>query len=223
MTIQAKADKLTEFIRHMSGWRIVTSPDGNYDHLGATIADAVLQANMRYETHVRPRITRIRKMFPAAATMSGLKTTLTERTSVDFLDTRGLDRAERFESIVALFSSEDIETEDDLRTWLMHEKNIAKLANIKGIGPKTLDYFKILTSIQTCAIDRRLLDFLKLADIEVSNYDEAKSVVNLAADLMGVGRVVFDYSIWEYIGRERPTHAAKRTPNKALERIGKKR
>jgi len=60
MTIKDYAEKLVNFIRGLSDFSIVTEIDGNYQHLGATIADAVLQANMRYETHVRPRINLIR-------------------------------------------------------------------------------------------------------------------------------------------------------------------
>jgi len=201
MTIEDKAAKLAEFIRGLSDFRIVTEFDGNYQNLGATIADAVLQANMRYETHVRPRIKRIREMFPAAATMTGLKQTLLERTTSEFLDWRGMDRVKRFDDIVRLFAHENIETEDDLRDWLMNEKNLVKLGKIQGIGPKTIDYFKILTGIQTCAIDRRLLDFLNQADIEVSSYEEAKAIVNLAADTMEVQRAYFDHSIWKHMGK----------------------
>lgn len=200
MTIADKANKLVEFIRGMSDFAIVTEIDGNYQHLGATMADAVLQANMRYETHVRPRINRIRRLFPAAATISGLRNTLAETTAIGFLDWRGTDRAKRFDDIVNLFSAEGIETEDDLSQWLMNEMNLFKLAMIKGIGPKTVDYFKILTGAQTCAIDRRLLDFLSQGGIEISSYDEAKEIINLAADIMGVRRAYFDHSIWEYIG-----------------------
>jgi hypothetical protein len=200
MTIADKANKLVQFIRGLSDFSIVTEIDGNYQHLGATIADAVLQANMRYETHVRPRVSRIRKLFPAAATMSGLRSILSARTTPSFLDWSGMDRAKRFDNIVSLLSVEGIETEDDLSQWLMNERNIFKLAMIKGIGPKTIDYFKILTGIQTCAIDRRLLVFLSRGGIEVSSYSEAKEIINLAADLMGVKRAYFDHSIWEYIG-----------------------
>ncbi len=152
--------KLVDFIRSLPDFRIVTEYDGNYNHIGATIADAVLQANMRYETHVRPRIRRIRKSHPDAATMSGLKKILDEKGTVRFLDWNGMDRATRFDDIIELLSSEGIETEQDLREWLLKERNLFKLGLIKGVGPKTLDYFKILTGIQTCAIDRRLLDFL---------------------------------------------------------------
>jgi hypothetical protein len=200
MTIEDNAAKLAEFIRGLSDFRIVTEFDGNYQNLGATIADAVLQANNRYETHVRPRINRIREMFPAA-TMTGLKKTLLERTTSAFLDWRGMDRVKRFDDIVRLFSRENIETEDDLRDWLMNEKNLVKLGKVQGIGPKTIDYFKILIGIQTCAIDRRLLDFLNQADIGVSSYEEAKAIVNLAADRMGVQRAYFDHSIWKYMGK----------------------
>ena len=139
MSVADKANKLVQFIRGLSDFSIVTEIDGNYQHLGATIADAVLQANMRYETHVRPRINRIRKLFPAAATMSGLRSTLSERTTTRFLDWSGMDRAKRFDDIVSLLSADGIETEDDLSKWLMKERNLSKLAMIKGIGPKTIE------------------------------------------------------------------------------------
>ena len=94
--------------------------------------------------------------------------------------------------------------EDELRGWLLDERNLVKLAMIKGIGPKTIDYFKILTGIQICAIDRRLLDFLKQAGIEVSSYDEAKATINLTADTIGIQRAYLGHSIWEYIGKQGP-------------------
>jgi len=204
MTTEDQASKLVQFIRKLLDFIIVDQKDGIYHHLGAIIADAVLQSNMRYETHVRPRIARIQRMFPEAATMSGLKKILTARTVNDFLDWQGMDRANRFQSIVDLFGSENIETEDDLRNWLMDDRHLSKLRMIHGIGPKTIDYFKILTDIQTCAIDRRLLDFLRQAGIEISGYDEAKTIVNLSADIMGVSRAYLDQSIWDYIGKRRP-------------------
>ena len=44
MPIEDKASKLVKFIRSLSDFSIVTQKDGYYHHLGATIADAVLQA-----------------------------------------------------------------------------------------------------------------------------------------------------------------------------------
>lgn len=204
--IENKAKKLFEYIRNLSDFNIVTDIDGNYNHLGATIADAVLQANMRYETHVRPRVERIKMKFPSAATMSGLKRTLMEIKTSEFLNwgNEETDRVKRFNDIVVLFSLEKIETEDHLKNWLYNEKNLEKLIKIKGIGSKTIDYFKILTGIQTCAIDRRLIDFLKQAGIDISgnDYDKAKGIINLTAEIMGIQQAYFDHSIWEYIGKQ---------------------
>lgn len=53
MTIEDKALKLVEFIRSLTDFVAVNEIDGNYHHIGASIADAVLQANMKFETHVR--------------------------------------------------------------------------------------------------------------------------------------------------------------------------
>ncbi len=202
METESKINRLVNFVQGLPTFHIVTEYDGHYSHIGATIADAVLQANMRYETHVRPRIKRIRRIYPQAATMSGLRNLLAEKTTIRFLDWRGMDRVDRFDAIVDLFSAEEVETEDDLREWLMNERNLVKLAKIKGVGPKTIDYFKILTGIQTCAIDRRLLDFLIRAEIEVASYDEAQKIINSAADALGIQRAYFDHSIWEYMGQQ---------------------
>ncbi|MEW5801108.1 MAG: hypothetical protein AB1847_03280 [bacterium] len=201
MAIEDKASKLAVFIRCLTDFTVVDEIGGNYQHIGATIADAVLQANMHYETHVRPRVTRIRNIFPKAATITGLRKLLSEQTVNDFLNWRGMDRAKRFQDIVNLFSSEGIDSEEDLKNWLMNDRNLMKLDTIQGIGPKTIDYFKILTGIQTCAIDRRLFDFLKKAGIETSDYHEAKSIINSTADIMRIPRAYLDHSIWEYIGR----------------------
>jgi hypothetical protein len=223
MSIEEKAAKLAEYIRGLSDFRIVTEIDGNYGHLGATIADGVLQANMKYETHVRPRISRIRASFPTAATLLGLKKTLMQETTKLFLDWGGADRVKRFDDIVDLFSSEGIETEDDLRDWLLNERKLPKLATIKGVGPKTTDYFQILVGLQTCAIDRRLLDFLQQANVAVSGYHEARTIINLTADILGVKRAYLDHSIWEYIGKQGPKACKQRkTPNHRVHRIGGK-
>lgn len=200
MTTTEKAEELVRFIRGLSDFSIVTEIDGNYQHLGATIADAILQANRNYEAYVRPRIRRVMSLFPAAADMSGLRRLLAERSTVDFLNWPGAERVRRFDDVLTFLFNEGIQAEDDLRRWLTKDENVVKLRTIRGIGPKTVDYLKILTGVQTCAIDRRLLDFLAQCGIEFSGYVEAQEIINKAADIMGVQRAYFDHSIWEYIG-----------------------
>jgi hypothetical protein len=53
-------------------------------------------------------------------------------------------RVERFCTVLRLLSDEGIESEADLREWLAEGANLPKLRAIHGLGPKTVDYLKIL-------------------------------------------------------------------------------
>ena len=120
-------EKLASFVQSLPGFVIYETIDGNYDHIGATVADAVLQANMRYKTHVKPRVDRILARFPTARTTSSVLQLLKSITATEFLSWRSEDRAERFTKVLYLFSAEDIETEAELREWLTQDANLLPL------------------------------------------------------------------------------------------------
>lgn len=195
------SEKLALYVRSLPGFVIYTTIDGNYNHIGATVANAVLQANMRYATHVKPRVNRILATYPEARTTTAVLRLLKEISATEFLSWRGEDRAERFSHVLDLFASEDIETEADLRDWLFDNANLLKLRSIKGIGPKTVDYLKILVGVSTSAIDRHLLNFLGLVGLAPCGYSEAQAVINAAADILLVDRAYFDHSIWQFMSR----------------------
>src|SRR5438552_3311587 len=121
------AEKLARYVRSLPDFQIYETIDGNYKHIGATVADAVLQANNRYKTHVKPRVNHILAQYPEACTPTSLLSLLTSMSIKDFLNWRGEDRAERFYRVVCLFKSEGIETETDLRIWLADSANLVKL------------------------------------------------------------------------------------------------
>ncbi|MFW6239733.1 MAG: hypothetical protein ACOC98_03825 [Thermodesulfobacteriota bacterium] len=198
------AERLAEFVRNLPEFVIYEVMDGNYNHIGATVADAILQSNNNYKRNVKPRIDRILNRYPNASTTSSVVNLLHLVQATEFLGWKGADRADRFVEVLNLFAAEGIEDEKDLRDWLSLESNLPKLRNIRGIGPKTLDYFKILVGFSTSAIDRHLLQFLKMAGIDSCGYVDAQSIINAAADNLGVDRAHFDHSIWQFMSR-RPT------------------
>ncbi len=200
MNISA-SEKLAQYVRSLPEFVIYTTIDGNYNHIGATVADAVLQANNRYATNVKPRVNRILAIYPEAKTTTAVLRLLEEISAIEFLSWRGEDRAARFRRVISLFASENIENEADLRAWLLDNANLLKLRSIKGIGPKTVDYFKILVGVSTSAIDRHLLNFLALADLARCGYNEAQAIINSAADILSVDRAYFDHSIWQFMSR----------------------
>jgi hypothetical protein len=193
------AEKLTQYVRSLADFTVYESAGGSYNHMGATIADAVLQANNKYESNVTPRVTRILRVYSEARTTSAVVELLKSVPAKEFLNWGGEDRALRFCQIAGLFKTERLETEFDLRAWLESRANRAKLDAIYGIGEKTIDYFKILCGESTSAIDRHLLGFLDLAGIKTSSYQGAQNVINATADLLGIDRACFDHSIWQFM------------------------
>ena len=194
-------EKLAQYVRSLPGFEFLKTIDGDYNHIGATVADAVLQANLRYKTHVKPRVNRILAEYPDERTTSATLKLLSSMPATDYLHWRGKDRADRFRQVLDLFAAEGIETEADLRDWLCHESCQVKLRSIKGIGPKTVDYLKILVGMPTSAIDRHLLNFLGLAGLAPCGYLEAQAIINATADLLSVDRAHFDHSIWQFMSK----------------------
>ena len=195
-------EKLACYVRSLPDFEHYKTIDGHYDHVGAIVADAILQANMRYATHVKPRVNRILDQYPETRTTSSVLSELESTSASEFLDWNGTDRIERFTVVLELLAAEGVETEIDLREWLSHEPNLQKLQSIKGVGPKTIDYFQILVGIPTSAIDRHLLRFLADAGLAVSNYIDAQTIINSAADILAVDRAHFDHSIWQYMSKK---------------------
>lgn len=198
---ESDAQKLAQYVRLLTDFVIYETIDGNYNHIGATVADAVLQANNRYATNVKPRVNRILDAYPEAKTTTAVLRLLKEISAMEFLSWRGVDRAERFSRVLALFASENIETETDLKSWLLDDNNLPKLRSIKGIGPKTVDYFKILVGLSTSAIDRHLLNFIGIAGLMPCGYSGAQAIINATADILKVNRANFDHSIWQYMSK----------------------
>lgn len=124
------------------------------------------------------------------------------------------EKPKRVVALAEFFARESIETEKELRDWVRSDSNMLSLLSIRGIGPKTADYIKILVGSQTAAVDRHVFSLLKEARIPNTSYDEALEIMNLAADIFGVERTLFDHSIWQYMSkRNGPEHKKSCTPD----------
>lgn len=198
MKVDDKAKSLANYVGTLSDFRIV-KPEIPYNHMGATITDAMLQSGLNYKTVVEPRVKAMYKQYPDAKTTSGFLKLLHRVNPNAPLTWKDSEKPNRILKVADFFVKEGIETETQLRSWLEKEANIAKLDSIRGVGNKTIDYFKILSGISTSAIDRHLLNFLNEAGIHVNGYSEAKEVINRTADLIGKDKSLLDHSIWKYM------------------------
>lgn len=196
-----QARQLADYVKSLNDFIHYESYDGNYNHIGATVADAVLQKGHNYELQVRPRIQRIRKEYNAAITSSEAIELVKEIGAARFLNWSNNENTDclRFASILFLLKGNSVETEHDLKLWLQDDYNVKILKTIRNIGPKTADYFKILVGIPTVAIDRHLKDFLMMANIYDRSYDDMHEIITSAAILLDKDIAKFDHSIWKYM------------------------
>lgn len=195
--LDTRVQTLVAYIKTLEDFQLHDAM-GTYEHMGATITDAVLQAGISYESVVRPRVERMKREYPTASTTSTFLQLLQSSSPEEILSFRGR-KPQLALTLTQFFKTENIETEADLQVWLQDNENVKKLKSISGIGSKTADYLKILVGLQTVAIDSRLLGFLANADITTKGYKDAHRLISATADSMGVSQAVLDHSIWRYM------------------------
>ncbi len=76
-----------------------------------------------------------------------------------------------------------METEEDLKNWLLLKGSDNRLLALHAVGEKTVDFLKILLRIPTNALDRNLNSFLAAAGIDASGYKETHDIIDWAADI----------------------------------------
>ena len=201
-----EAGRTARFVETLNDFEKVEDLALPYHHMGATITDAALQAGLRYETVVWPRVQHV-MTIPEAATTSGFLAVLRERGGEEVVHWTHPEKLGRMIAVAELFVSESVETEVDLHFWLCEDgdecrAHVARLAAVHGIGPKTIDYFKILCGEQdTAAIDMHLTRFLEQAGVRVTSYEQAREVIAGAAEELGVSAAQLDHSIWTYMSK----------------------
>jgi hypothetical protein len=100
-----------------------------------------------------------------------------------------------------------VDTEEQLARWLSLSENCNALARISGIGPKTIDYLKVLSGSSAVAVDRHIRTVAVAAGVSNTSYVHVQKVIAFAADFLGVSRVSLDASLWTHLSQKaRPQH-----------------
>jgi len=172
-----------------------------YHHMGATITDAILQSGLNYQHVVYPRVATLLSKFSEYKTTCDfiiLFKTIPLRELLNWKNQIKLDRITRLSWF--LFEN-GVENENQLSIWLNSNEHIDNLSEINGIGPKTIDYLKMLSGKQSIPIDRHLFKFLELAGVIVKTYKEANSIYCKAAEKLNINQYELDKKIWLYMSK----------------------
>ncbi|WP_082816417.1 hypothetical protein [Pseudomonas citronellolis] len=165
-------------------------------HLGAVLADSVLQAGLNYTTVVRPRVLSILRAHPNRHTISSLISLIQDGDTAAFLNWRHHEKVRRFEALVVFLQGRGIEDVRDLRSSLASDEFCNAIQTVNGIGPKTVDYMACLVGIDSIAVDRHVRTFAKAAGVENDDYHFLRKSFCCAADLLSLPRREFDAWLW---------------------------
>ncbi|RZU47918.1 hypothetical protein EV700_0886 [Fluviicoccus keumensis] len=166
------------------------------EHLGAVLADSVLQAGLNYNTVVRPRVQAILRLHPNRHTISSLASLIHDGETGAFLNWRHNEKVSRFEALVAFLQRSGVEDFLDLRAGLASDEFCASIKTVNGIGPKTVDYMACLIGLDSIAVDRHVRTFAKAVGVERDDYNFLRASFCCAADLLELPRREFDAWLW---------------------------
>jgi len=201
--MQSSAIQMLVAARRVADYALEAGADINgetvrasYHHMGAIVADCVLQAGLNYRSVVLPRVSAILERFPGLDRTSELVELVARGETSHFLNWHHPEKIERFEALVCFLSECSVENAPMLRDRLQDASFVVALRVVRGVGPKTVDYMQCLVGIDSIAVDRHVRTFAKRVGVVEEDYDFLKSVFCYAADLLCVSRREFDAWVW---------------------------
>lgn len=207
-TIENDAAKLLAFM-DLQGLHASTEVRRGWEHIGAIIVDAALQRRQKYNATVKPRVEALITEWPDASTTSGFRRHLASGQLSEVIRWPSPGRLAQIDEITAVLERQQIETVAELREALTNQQLRQDLrealSRVQHVGPKTLDYFDILSGKTTgVAIDSRIRRTASLAGIEDMAYEHLAAVIRKAAESRGWRVGDLDAVLWTF---EQPASA----------------
>ena len=193
------AEKLANFIRGKNFAPVAKRKP--YYHMGATITDSILQAGLNYNHVVYPRVCKLITKYADYKTTCDFIILMQVAPPSELISWKNPKKLQRVKDLTWFLYNNGLENEDQLAKWLDIEENISQLRKLDGIGPKTIDYLKMLSGSQAIAIDRHLFAFLELAGIPHCLYQEASLIYGKTAELLDTSQYELDKQVWLYMAK----------------------
>ena len=138
--IDEQARALASYVQALPDFAMLPPPpEPAYRHMGATLSDAVLWAGTIHDTVVRPRVERLRRLYPEAVTTAAFLQVLDRVGPGDLLRWRRRQRPRRLLELTRFLCREGVETEEDLAGWLQARRTVQGMKQCRGLGDKTAD------------------------------------------------------------------------------------
>jgi hypothetical protein len=166
------------------------------DHIGALLADAVLQSGMNYKSFVVPRVRRLLSRFPDASTVSGMRRLLRAAGPRAVLDVPNVTKCAAIWGLVDVLREEQVNTVADLKRWIEEPASREKLLSVHGVGGKTVAFLRILLGHDGIAIDTHVRRAAAAVGVVTSTDDELVALFAEAAKQTGHRLTDIDGALW---------------------------
>jgi hypothetical protein len=188
------------------------------DHLGAKLADAVLQSGVGYEAFVRRRVERIAAEYPAATTARGFQATLRQEGASVVLSVASGRKLRTIQELADFCVGQGIETCADLRHWLQVPGNSPKLQAVHGVGPKTINFLKLLVGLDAIAVDIHIRRFVFEAGLSEKDPERIEALLLAAGKIVRLSGSQVDELVWRSMAaRTRGRKSTRGQPNPQMQ------
>jgi hypothetical protein len=168
----------------------------HYSHMGALLADVALQTSLNYEYVVLPRVRRIATLFEKHTCTSEMLEIVEEHGAPSVLGWRHPDKPRRYVDLLHTCRDLRVETVDELRGALSACDTLSCFRQIRGIGPKSLDYLLLLAGVATIPMDRHMSWFLSVAGVQRRSYEQRRAILVKACERVGADVARTDQALW---------------------------
>jgi hypothetical protein len=198
---ELSAKRVAELVRILAprigdSVHVVGSLRPRYSHMGAILADTALQAGLSYSGIVRPRIDRLLTAFPSADSISGLCSELSKTSASVFLDWSHPEKLQRFNGLIQACRSASVDTLMEFQDWVVTRIAATALRSIRGIGPKSVDYLRMLAGHSAIPMDRHLFNFIAIAGVRTTDYHDGQRAFVDGCALAGIDPAHAEREVW---------------------------
>ncbi|MEU9701246.1 hypothetical protein [Streptomyces sp. NPDC047981] len=144
--------------------------------MGAVICDVSFQARRKYESTIRPRLLLLQSAWPDAVTVRGFQARLATEDLGVAMKFNSPGRVATAHALTDLLAARGVDTRGDLHDWLGHADNRATLRQVRGVGPKSVDYIGNLVGRSQVAVDVHLRAFAAAAGVAGLPYEQLRAV-----------------------------------------------
>jgi hypothetical protein len=196
---QEQIDLVAARVKRLPGFPDFPPFERAYEHMGALLTDAGLQAGIGYKSTVVPRVRRILAQWPDATTTTTFLGRVQNEGLNDVLSWSDPEKPRRITALTELLKSRRVDNIDELASWLDEPSSRELLTSIRGIGDKTADYIANLAGRPTAAVDRHLITFVSGSGVDTASYDAVYQLLAAVATQLALDLGALDRVIWKSV------------------------